>query len=148
MRSGLRAPSCKTKGNGPREAARGSPTTKQQKMGPGRWSRRPLANRLARAQLLGASVWCVVWCVLCGVEVWCGLCSMVVWCGVWCGVGWCGVVCGVVCGCVAWCESVKFVSCSLRYPVAPTTVFCCWRLRPCLLSPPTAWLRALTTTSD
>ena len=44
--------------------------TKRREMAPGRWSRRPPAHRLASAQLLGASVWWVVWCVLCGVVVW------------------------------------------------------------------------------
>ena len=57
------------------------------------------AHGLGYEQLLGASVRCVVWCVLGGAVVGC---DGVLWCcGVVCGV-WC-VVCGVVwCG-VEWC---------------------------------------------
>ncbi len=104
---GRETPSYKTKGNGPRKWLEDPIATKRKEMAPGRrWPRRPPANRLANAQLLVASVWCVVWRVLCG--VWCGgvvlaaMCGDVVWCVVRCGVVWCGVVWGVV-WCLVWC---------------------------------------------
>ena len=50
--------------------------------------------RVMPCAVMSYSVWCGVWCVVCGV-----------WCVVWCGVRvvWCGVLCGVMWWClVGW----------------------------------------------